>query len=326
MMGPITCPIPPHPRTSPLAWRAWREERFSAYPIDLQQLVVEIDDPHLLAEAERTALRERIARFGFSLFALRHPPTDLAAAKEAVRALGCAFGLRSLDANLLADDDGITPIAVHHSGERARYIPYTDQPIQWHTDGYYNAPERRVRSLILYCVQPALRGGENRLFDPAIAFLLLGEQNPAYLDALMRPNALSIPPGRGPDGEARGWSRGPVFLWEQGPHGWALLMRFTARKRHILWEKEPTLEAARDALLSLLNDPTSPFTLSVRLESGMGLIGQNILHTREPFTDALEPQLRRLLLRARYLDFLENTVLPKGLSNSAAKQRTIPLR
>jgi len=83
-------------------------------------------------------------------------PVDADTGKDLIRAVGSQFGLNQLDANMLADDDGVTPLTVMEDGRRPRYIPYTNRPISWHTDGYYNTMDRQDRSLLLYCVQDAV--------------------------------------------------------------------------------------------------------------------------------------------------------------------------
>ncbi|WP_217125148.1 TauD/TfdA family dioxygenase [Hydrogenophilus thiooxidans] len=295
---------PPDPRYSPTLWQRWWEEKSANYPVTPDELIVEITNPESPTPAERRAVCERIQRFGVAVYRFQPSLNRVASSslKPYLLRFAGAFGLKRLDANLLADDDGITPITVHESGERARYIPYTNHPIQWHTDGYYNAPHRRVRSLVLHAVRPALSGGENRLFDPEMLYLLLGNENPDYLDALCAAETMNIPPGRDPDGYERDWSKGPVFFWEPYPEGVRLEMRYTARQRNVAWRDDATVAAARAAVTRTLNDPASPYCLKIRLEAGMGLIGHNILHTREPFVDAPEPEKRRLLFRGRFID------------------------
>jgi hypothetical protein len=66
--------------------------------------------------------------------------------KEIPRQLGRQLGLVHLDSHWLTDDDAISPISVRGAeerGERREFIPYTDKPIRWHTDGYYNTPSAR---------------------------------------------------------------------------------------------------------------------------------------------------------------------------------------
>ncbi|MEJ5269716.1 MAG: TauD/TfdA family dioxygenase [Hydrogenophilus sp.] len=297
-------PAPPDPRHLPTLWREWWERKSANYPVAPDDLLVEIADPANPTPAERSAVCIRVARYGAAIycFPARFSHLESDPLKACLLRFAAAFGLKRLDANLLADDDGLTPITVHETGERARYIPYTSHPIQWHTDGYYNAPQRRVRSLVLHAVRPALSGGENRLFDPEMLYLLLGEENPEYLDALLADETMNIPPGRDPDGYERDWSKGPVFLWESYPDGVRLEMRYTARQRNIAWREDPLVAAARAAMTRHLNAPANPYRLTVRLEMGMGLIGHNILHTREPFIDAQEPAQRRLLYRGRFID------------------------
>ena len=103
-------------------------------------------------QRELSALRTRIARANFAIY--RSP----VAAEDAQlpRLLGAQLGLRRLDANWLADEDGISRIAVSDARDGpGGFIPYTDRAIRWHTDGYYHAGERRIRGMILHCVRPA---------------------------------------------------------------------------------------------------------------------------------------------------------------------------
>ena len=66
-------------------------------------------------------------------------------------------------------------------------------PIKWHTDGYYNPPERQVRSFVLHCVHSAAQGGENRLLDHEIAYLMLRDENADFIRALSTADAMTIP-------------------------------------------------------------------------------------------------------------------------------------
>lgn len=276
------------------AYARWREARIAAHPATVADLVVEVDDIAALNEAEHAALLDRIRRANMAAYAERRPQPGRDD-KAALTALGARFGLVSLDRNALADDDGVTPLSVHRDGTRARYIPYTERPIAWHTDGYYNHPPRRVRGLTLHCAQPAAEGGVNRLMDAEMLYILLRDEDPGHIAALMRDDAMTIP-GNDEEGLQRADTVGPVF-WIDG--GGALAMRYTARARNVVWSPDPAVQAAAAAIRRLLDGP-SPFLFAARLEAGMGLLSNNVLHTREPFRD--DPAAPRLLYRARYHD------------------------
>jgi hypothetical protein len=77
-----------------------------------------------------------------------------------------------------------------------------------------------------------------------------------------------------------------------------LHMRYTARTRSIAWKDDAATQAAVAALRGVL--ATSPFVLQGRLDAGMGLVCNNVLHDREAFVD--DPAAPRLLYRARFLD------------------------
>jgi len=284
---------------NPAAYADWRERKLAMAPRRLEDIVVDIDDPRALTPAERARLLERNAVANMAVYVSR---TGTDADKEIPRRLGAQLGLITLDSHWLTDDDAISPISVRGAeerGERKEFIPYTDRPIRWHTDGYYNAPERTVRGLLLHCVQSAATGGDNQLLDHEIAYLLLRDENPDHIRALSAPDAMTIPARRDPGddgGVARAAQPGPVFSVDAAGF---LHMRYTARTVSIEWKADAATAAAVAALARLLETPT-PWTLRGRLEPGMGLVSNNVLHDRSGFTE--DPARRRLLYRARYYE------------------------
>ena len=277
------------------AYRRWRERKLRDYPRAVDELIVEVRDPRNLTRAERTALSERCRRANMAVYAIASPADD----KEIPRAVGRQFGLAHLDANWLADDDGISSIEVNGRQPRKEFIPYTDRPISWHTDGYYNTLERRVRSLILHCVRPAFEGGENALLDHELLYLLVRDEDPEHVRALSTSDVMTIPARCDEQGVARAEQSGPVFSVD--PVSGRLHMRYTARTRSICWRADAATRAAIACLESTLS--SSPFVLRTRLEAGMGLMCANVLHNRSGFVDA--PQARRRMYRARYHDELQ---------------------
>ncbi len=275
------------------AWLRWRDWKLAHAPRSADDLIVHVRDPRALTAAEHEALMARIRRCNLAIYAGQVQDADPGILRE----LGRQFGLENLDANWLAGEDGISEIKVNQGGARQLYIPYTDRPIKWHTDGYYNPPERLIRAMVLHCVRPAAEGGENRLLDHEMAWLRLREDNPEHIRALMRPDAMLIPERAGEEGVARAEQGGPVFSLDRDGN---LHMRYTARTRSIAWKQDPGVLAAVAALERLLADETSPFVVHAHLEPGMGLLCNNVLHDRSAFHD--DPAHPRLLYRARYLD------------------------
>jgi len=47
---------------------------------------------------------------------------------------------------------------------------------------------------LLYCAQDATEGGENQLLDHEIAYILLRDADPRFIEALMHPAAMTIQP------------------------------------------------------------------------------------------------------------------------------------
>ncbi len=273
-------------------YQRWREQKLAAAPASVNDLIVEVRDPRALTPTEREALANAVRRCNMAIYASSMYDED----SDMLRKLGAQFGLHRLDANWLAGEDGISAIQVFEGGTRQHYIPYTDKPIKWHTDGYYNPPERQILAMVLHCVRSAASGGENRLMDNEMAYLLLRDEDPQHIRALMQPDAMTIPERVDETDGVRPAQSGPVFsLDAQGN----LHMRYTARTRSIEWKQDAATKAAVAALERLLASD-SPYIYHARLEPGMGLLCNNVLHDRAAFTD--DPEHPRLLYRARYLD------------------------
>jgi alpha-ketoglutarate-dependent taurine dioxygenase len=279
-------------------YRAWRDARLAAYPRSIDELIVPLADPRHLTADEIAALEDRCARANMAIYSAPHLP---AADKSIPRRLGEQLGLMRLEGNYLADEDGlssITPAADEDSGVRGDYIPYTHKPINWHTDGYYNTLDRRILGMTLHCAQDAKAGGENALLDHEIAYIQLRDVNPDYIAALMQPDAMTIPARMDEDSISRPEQSGPVFAVD--PEQGFLYMRYTARTRSIAWKDDAATQAAVRTLADIL--ASSEYRLTARLAPGMGLICNNVLHTRSGFSDS--PERRRLLYRGRYYDRL----------------------
>lgn len=278
------------------AFGRWRVAKLDSAPLCATELIVAVEDLESPNPGEINALFERVRTCNMAIYAEQRPRPGRDD-KAVLRRLGEVFGLVNLDCNALSDDDGITPLAVHADGTRARYIPYTDRPIAWHTDGYYNPIARRVRGLTLHCARPAAQGGENRLMDHEMLYLLLRDEDPALVTALMRDDCMTIP-GNDEEGLVRSPTPGPVFWVDDAG---MLCMRYTARSRNVEWSADPEIQRAAAAIRRILDGP-NPHIHTARLQAGWGLLSNNVLHTREKFED--DPAAPRLLYRARYHDYI----------------------
>jgi hypothetical protein len=296
------------------AYRAWRQRKLADCPRSIDELLVEVADPLQLTDVERAALLERCSRANMAVY-VSAPRAD--AANEITRRIGAQLGLHTLDVNYLADDDGITSLAATENASRSGYIPYTNRALRWHTDGYYNPPERKIRAMILHCVERAESGGDNRLLDHELAYIALRDADPAHIGALMQSDAMTIP-ARAEEGQvARGDQTGPVFSVDGDGR---LHMRYTARTRSVAWKDDPAVRAAAGALQGVLE--TSPHVLRLRQEAGMGIVCNNVLHDRAAFTDS--PRHRRLVMRARYYERIESTAGALRKTGTAAAGSNAP--
>ncbi len=225
------------------AYLHWRDQKLTNAIINTDELIVEIKDPLALTSSEHAALLDRCQRSNMVIYA-----SQVVMDERMVQQLGKQFGLTHLDANWLAGEDGISEIRVIDNGTRQHYIPYTDHAIKWHTDGYYNSPERTIRSMLLHCVRPAVSGGENRLMDHEMAYLLLRDLDPQHIHALSAKDVMTIPERVDETDGVRPAQSGPVFSLDASGN---LHMRYTARTRSIEWKQDAYTLAAVVALEKL---------------------------------------------------------------------------
>ncbi|MBK1706297.1 TauD/TfdA family dioxygenase [Halochromatium glycolicum] len=276
----------------------WRDRKLAEAPWRLDELIVEVRDPRRLTSGERNAIIDRCRRANMAIYV---SALGGIADKVIPHRLGEQLGLLRLDHNPGADADAITSVSVQSDALHRGYIPYTDRPLAWHTDGYYNDPSRQINAFILHCVQPAADGGINGLIDPEMLYIRLREQDPEHIGALTDPTAMTIPANIVDGVEVRPPSIGPVF--RRGEHG-RLALRYSDRRRNIEWRDDPATKAAVDAIRRFLDDPTTP-SFRVQLDPGCGIVCNNVLHSRSRFRDDARPG--RLLYRARYYERIAAT-------------------
>ena len=275
-------------------YQAWRSTKLANYSAVADDLLVRVRDVARLDAQEHAALLARCRHTNMALYQVTGAgATD----KASIRRLGQQFGLETLDMNLRADEDSITSLRVVAASAGTHYIPYTNRPLNWHTDGYYNRLDEQVRGIVMHCVSASASGGDNLFLDPEIAYLLLRDENPDYIDALMQPDAMTIPANIEDGVELRPAQSGPVF--STAPETGALHMRYTARTRSIEWKDDLITRKATGFLRELLASD-SVYIIRHRLRARQGIICNNVLHKREAFADDAAAGQERLLYRARY--------------------------
>lgn len=284
------------------SYRLWRDHKLAAYPLSADELYIDIAELSCPSDSEYALIASACAKANMAIYRSGAVGQDAVRVRPALRTLGASLGLRHVEDHRSAEADGIVAIEVATDGGRAGYIPYTNRPISWHTDGYYNyhGASDCVQAMLLHCVRDAAEGGINGLLDHEIAYIRLRDRDPALVAALMHPEAMMIPAGEDGHGCPRPDNTGPVFFIESR-HG-ALVMRYTARKRYVFWRDDLLTREAVSALEEIMAD--DPLVIRARLRPGEGLICNNVLHSRSGFVDAAPEGEGRLLYRVRYHDRL----------------------
>jgi alpha-ketoglutarate-dependent taurine dioxygenase len=278
------------------AYLSWRARKLAERPRDAGDLLVEVARLDRLSAGESARIRQCIKRANMVLLQCTNPSYIN---KEYLTALGGQLGLLRLDENPCADEDAISTLSV---SEHKPYIPYTNRPLSWHTDGYYNDPEHLVRAWLLLCRSDALDGGDNQLLDHEILYIALRDRDPAFIRALSAADAMTIPANVVDGVQIRPARTGPVFSVDA--EDGALHMRYSARTRNIQWKQDPSLQAALSYIEGLFSHG-STYIYRHRMKPGQCLVSNNVLHNRSGFRDS--PQQRRVIYRARYHERIQLT-------------------
>ncbi len=289
----------PIPGLSDAKYRLWRKKKLERHTRLASECQVEIDNPYALTATEFGKIRQIVNNNNFVIYQYRpeqHGKID------GYRHICKRLGLIHAIPNPGAQSNNVTRIEVAgncgDNSTRPRYIPYSSQALNWHTDGYYNHPENQVRSFVLHCQRRAGQGGENCLMDHEIAYLLLRDRKPEWANALCHPECFTIPANFQDGKLIRAEFRGAVFSTD--PVTAQLYARYTGRRHHIQWQQNQATTDALAFLKSLFADG-NPWSVRIRLEPGQGVICNNVLHNRSAFADG-DATPGRCLHRIRFKD------------------------
>lgn len=272
-------------------YKYWRDEKLKHTLSRIEDCLVEISNPYELTTAEKDKIQHLCRYNSFALFEIKAQDDYF----DAVVQINRQVGLLDYDQHLYAQNNELAYITQSDKQEQSEFIPYTNKAIGWHTDGYYNAMDNRVRAFSLFCVSPAATGGVNEWIEPQMAYMLLREDNADVVKALTHPQAMSIPEHKVNRQVRRAKSTGPIFFIDE-PSA-ELYMRYTQRKKNIEFLDSSEIKQAIVLLDDLLKI-TTPHHFVYTMSAKQGLICNNVLHNRSAFID--DPEHPRLLLRGRY--------------------------
>lgn len=276
------------------AYQCWRQEKLLNYPENATENLVHITNPDNLSKTELQTIKQKLANANWVIYDLPEQVLD----KSMLQHFGQQFSLQQFDNHTYAID-GISEISTASPDKtKAGFIPYTSRRLKWHTDGYYRPDSRWVSSIILHCNQPAKAGGLNQIVDPEMLYIFLRDNEPRYIEALMRADCFEIPAFEQAGSARREVSQGPVFWFNADGQ---LQMRYTQRTKNIQWSDIEILRESMSVIAEWLE--TAGCIHEIQLKAGQGILSRNVLHNRTAFED--DPEQPRCLLRARYLDTIQ---------------------
>lgn len=258
----------------------WAEEKERNIPQNIDGISVNIHDINNVKTSEIAKIKETINRYNSCIYSSSVPlESNITLLKFAE-----LVGMRTYDCNNLESNEisTITPV----ENNKINYIPYTDKPLNWHTDGYYD--RKPIFSWLLHCVNPATQGGENYLLDHELALreYVMRHDN---INNLLAADALTIP-------ESKDTSRAKIstYIFSFENQYKKLHMRFSMRKDNI--DTSPKASEAITKLKKIIENDCGKYSLTYKLQKNEGIITNNILHGRNAFKD---DKVKRKLLRIR---------------------------
>lgn len=266
----------------------WRDEKLAAYPKNVGELVVELGDMAAMSPTEKAKILETVERANMCVYTAGSAELGM----DSLLALGRQLGVSHTDKSVRhAQSDELTD-----SGILNKAIPFSTRHCNWHTDATYYGSDNTIKALFLLCKRPAVEGGSNKVLDHEVLYIQLRDKNPGALEVLMNKDCFNY----------RNPATGEIDLQRGGKVFWAnadghLCHRFSFRKTDMTWTEDSDVAAAGKVLESLISEE-SAHVIEGRLESGMGLISNNVLHTRERLVDSDDAANKRLLFRARFYD------------------------
>lgn len=269
-------------------YQNWREEKLAGYPKNLGDLVVELGDMTAITEGERSKIMDLIERANMCVYSAGSADLSM----DSLLKLGAQIGVSSTDKSIRhTNSDELTA-----SGILNQAIPFTTRHVNWHTDATYYGSDKTIQALFLLCKRPAAEGGSNKVLDHEVLYIQLRDKAPDALKTLMGNDCFKYKnPKTGEICESLG---GKVF-WTNSNGD--LNHRFSFRKMDMAWSENSDVLAARDILESILKTDTE-HVIEGRLETGLGLISNNVVHTREKLVDSDDDATKRLLFRVRFYD------------------------
>ena len=265
-------------------YKRWKDNKLATFTKNLDELTVQITSPNAISKPEKSMVISLLENHNIVFFHIdRIKQTN----KSTIKNFASQIGLSNYELDSQSDEDGLTEIKDIKTTEKlSEYVPYTTKELNWHTDGYYTDQKNSVLSWLLFCKTSAESGGINKYLDHEIAYILFNNIS-KRLEDLMLDDACCIPENSITN---RKEVFNPVFMFKNKK----LHMKFSMRKKNIIWNNN-SLKAI-DVLKSIIKD-SSQYHITKKLDTGMGVITNNVIHMRTAFTNSKNKN--RLLYRLR---------------------------
>ena len=261
----------------------------------LPALVLTPEQFQLSACAQALTRVREMLRTGIGLAVLDRVPVERYSPDEN-RALAWILG--SLLGRLVAQKwDGAMLYDVKDTGQALAYgvrRSVTNLDLVFHTDAaWLTLPPELVG---LYCINPAREGGVSRFVSLVSVHNEMARRHPGLLARLYRPVPWDRQAEHAPGDDKV--SRRPVFQYEGGAFMACVNEKLIETGAELAGE--PLDDEAREALAAmreLLDSPALAVQLTIERGQVQFINNRAFAHARTDFTDAVEPHLKRHMIR-----------------------------
>ena len=264
-------------------YNRWASDKLGSYTNNINNLMVEIRNPLKLSKSEKDKCFKILKSQNMVFFNIGKPQKNIG---FSLQELARQFGMGNYELDSQSNETGLTKIQVETNKDHGEYIPYTNKPLNWHTDGYYNSIKNTILSWLLYCENSSVSGGTNKFMDHEIAYILYNQKY-QNIHELMTKDVYTIPENKI---NLRLETKGYIFRFINKK----LHMRFSMREKNIVWKK--SIIDSVNNLKKIIKESTE-FHVNHKLLPGQGVLTNNIIHMRTTFTNTKNKN--RLLYRLR---------------------------
>ena len=127
-------------------YQHWRANKLENYPNKTKDLTVKINTPGQPNKQQIKNIRNICYKTNMAIYEASEAIIE---DKDIPLKMGGSIGLNNIERSLTSERDGVSELTETSSGARTHYIPYSNKPLGWHTDGCYNHKNYPINGFLI---------------------------------------------------------------------------------------------------------------------------------------------------------------------------------